>query len=94
MKSAAADGRSIDPEEKVRQLAIRNRIGTLKGLLINTTNSMVKASYERELRILESQIDKGILDDNIVSVNQMQNSENSATDIGYAQFNRLKHYWF
>ena len=94
LKSAAADGRTIDPEEKVRQLAIRNRIGTLKGLLMNTKNSMVKASYERELRILESQIDDGILDENIVSVNQMQNSEGSPAEIGFNQFNHLKDYLF
>lgn len=90
LKSAAADGRTIDPEEKVRQLAIRNRIGTLKGLLMNTKNSMVKASYERELRILESQVDDGILAENIVSVNQMQNSEGSPAEIGFNQLNQLK----
>lgn len=94
LKSSAADGRSIDPEEKTRQLAIRNRIGTLKGLLHSTTNSMVKASYERELRILESQVDNGILDDNIVSVDQMRNADTDIAESGYRQFNKLKQYWF
>ena len=94
LKSAAADGRTIDPEEKNRQLAIRNRIGTLKGLLMNTKNSMVKASYERELRILESQVDNGILAENVVSVNQMQDSEGTSAELGYNQFNMYKNYWF
>ena len=94
LKSAAADGRTIDPEEKVRQLAIRNRIGTLKGLLMNTKNTMVKASYERELRILESQIDNGVLAENIVSVNQMQNSDGSPAEAGFKNLNTYRQYWF
>ena len=94
LKAAAADGRVVDPEAKQRQLAIRNRIGTLKGLLLNTTNSMVKASYERELRILEDQVDKGILKEDSVNVEQARINSVSDGANTLAQVEQYRDYWF
>ena len=75
LKNVSTDGRIVDPGAKERQLAIRRRIGQIKGLMATCTNSMVKASYERELRILETQVDNSLIDDSVVNVEQVRTSD-------------------
>ncbi len=75
LRNVSASGEQVDAEVKERQLAIRRRVGELRALVASCSNSMVKASYERELRMLEAQVDDSILSDDMINVEQVRRND-------------------
>ena len=75
LRNVSASGEQVDAEVKERQFAIRRRIGELRALITSCSNSMVKASYERELRMLEAQVDDSILSDDMINVEQVRRND-------------------
>lgn len=75
LRNVSASGDTVDSEVKARQFAIRKRIGELRSLIDNCTNSMVKASYERELRMLQVQVDDSIVSNDMINVEQVRRDD-------------------
>jgi hypothetical protein len=75
LRNVAASGEVVDPEAKERQLVIRKRIGELRALMTTCTNTMIKASYERELRLLEAQVDDNIVSEEMINVEQVRRAD-------------------
>ncbi len=76
LRNVSAVGDQVDAEQKIRQLAIRKRIVDLKQLMVSCTNEMVKSSYERELRSLESQVDASMFTGDVLNVEQIRRNTN------------------
>lgn len=93
LKGVNLEGEHVDPEAKSRQLKIRERIGELKGLILGTSNAMVKTSYERELRHLESLVDDKLIDDNLISADQVKQQASKAQQFTPFDFRKLKEYF-
>lgn len=75
LRNVSASGSQVDAFEKERQYAIRKRIVDLRGYIASCTNAMVKASYERELRMMESQINQDIVNEDMLNVEQVRRSD-------------------
>jgi hypothetical protein len=75
LRNVSASGSQVDAFEKERQYAIRKRIVDLRGYIASCANAMVKASYERELRMLEAQVDDSILSDDMINVEQVRRND-------------------
>ena len=93
LKNVNLEGDHVDPQAKIRQLEIRERIGELRGLLLSTSNAMVKTSYERELRHLESQVDDRLIDEVFKSADQVKQDAYSSNQFSKMDFARLKEYF-
>lgn len=74
------NGKVVDPLYKEKQEEIHKRISTLKGLLLTTTNGIIRAAYERELRYLESQFDPSALEAEINMADKILDSGINNTD--------------
>lgn len=75
LKNVGASGEVVDEFAKERQRTIRKRIVELRNMSSSCTNSMVKASYDRELRMLESQLDDSILSEDMINVEQVRRND-------------------
>lgn len=93
LKGVNLDGEHVDPEEKARQIKIRERIGELRGLILGTSNDMVKSSYERELKHLESLVDDKLIDEHLISADQVKQSATQANKFTPLDYMKLKRYF-
>lgn len=93
LKGVNLEGEHVDPEAKARQVRIRERIGELRGLILGTNNDMVKTSYERELKHLESLVDDKLVDDNIISADQVKQSAATANQFTQLDYMKLKRFF-
>ena len=75
LKNVSSSGNTLDDGVKERQQALRRRITELNAYIEGCTNSMVKASYERELRMLKSQVDDSIIPSEAVNVEQVRRDD-------------------
>ena len=75
LRNVSASGEQVDAMAKERQYAIRKRIVDLRNYINSCTNAMVKASYERELRMMESQLDDTLVNEDMLNVEQVRRSE-------------------
>lgn len=75
LKHVGASGQTVEEGVKERQKEVRRRIAELEPLIANTQNSMMKATFERELRHLEGLVDESLITDTAITVDQMKRSE-------------------
>lgn len=77
LKQVDLKGNNIDPMEKQRQLELRERLKKLEDLRDSTRSSLMKKSFEGEIKHLRSYINDMELDTEVVSVDQATtNAEN------------------
>jgi len=89
------NGNVVDPVYKEQQENMYKRIGSLRGLILNTTSGIIRSAYERELKYLESQLDPSALDSNVATVDQVKNVTPAVDDsVGSftASFQRLNRF--
>lgn len=89
------NGNVVDPVYKEQQENMYKRIGSLRGLILNTTSGIIRSAYERELKYLESQLDPSALDSNVATVDQVKNVASPVDDsVGNftASFQRLNRF--
>lgn len=75
LRNVSASGEQVDAETKERQMMLRRRIHELRSLVSSCTNAMVKASYTRELRMLEAQVDDTIISEDMINVEQVRRND-------------------
>lgn len=90
LKNVGANGNLIDTGAKDRQLQIRARIGELKAKLITTTNDMLVASYTRELKALEAEVDTSIINEETINVDQLRYADITRKTPSTLDFNSLR----
>lgn len=79
LKTVTVGGDKVDEFAKERQSTIRRRIGELRGLILGCRNTMVRVSYEQELRHLESLVDNTIVHDDLSTFDQVIHNTDERT---------------
>lgn len=74
-KVAASTGAQIDPNQREKQLYLKNRIQDLNAKIANTTSYILKEQYERELKTLLPQVDDSILEIQPLAISQIEYQE-------------------
>ena len=90
LQGVTNSGESIDPDTKLRQQRMDQRIKDLQRLIRTDNNSIRRASYERELRALQQIFDPSVLTQDHVSVAAVQQDTSSQNVIGQDFLDRLR----
>ena len=77
LQGVTNSGKSVDPEQKARHQKIDKRIKDLKFLVQTEQNPIRKASYERELKTLQSIFDPAMIAEDHVAVSAIQQDSNN-----------------
>ena len=83
-------GKAVDPEVKARHQRMDKRIKELKGILQVEENPIRKASYERELRTLQSLFDPSMIAEDHVAVAAIQQDSNAYGSLNADVVSQLK----
>jgi hypothetical protein len=90
LQGVTNSGKAVDPETKARHQRMDKRIKELKSILQVEVNPIRKATYERELKNLQSLFDPSMISEDHVTVAAVQQSADNSGALNIDTVNQLK----